>query len=304
MPIHKTLVHHIGFICLFCFSNTILIANERVSMNDFFLSRSPAVAPSASISYTLASEVDFNSVSGGLSYEQAELSIPLSAPMYLNDCHALVFGLDYTATWLDSDVMVRDMDLHDFRLSVRWMFRQPGSRWAWNARLSPGVATDGGNVSGDDFVISGQAGFRYKVSSRFAWLGGVVFFKDPLETRVFPGIGFQWMPKDNLTVRFSGPVLRVSWQPHDDWLVHAGVRPSGGAWNVRQSGGSFNVRLDSFEAGMGVERRLSEKIWLGFWAGATIANDLEIETTSGNRLFKDDLDTGWYARIGIRKILW
>ncbi|MFK7911562.1 MAG: DUF6268 family outer membrane beta-barrel protein [Akkermansiaceae bacterium] len=276
----------------------------RVSLGDFLISRSPAIAPSMSIGYTLASEVDFESVAGGLSFEQVEVSVPLSKLIYLNDHHAIVFGLDYTSTWLDTDTVVGDMDLHDIRLSLRWMYKQPGSKWAWTTNISPGIATDGGGISSDDFVVSGQAGFRYRVSSKFAWLGGIVFFSDPLETRVFPGIGFQWMPNDDVIVRFNGPFIRASWQPCEDWLFHADVRPSGGAWNVEQGGNEFNVQFDVLEAGIGIERRLSEKVWLGVWAGATFINDLEVETTSGNSVFDQDAETGWFARIGIRKILW
>lgn len=281
-----------------------LLANERVEVGDFLISKSPAVAPSMSVGYTLASEVDFDSVAGGLSFEQAELSVPLSAPIYLNDRHALVFGLDYTATWLDTDTLLGNQDLHDLRLSIRWMYKQPGSKWAWTARISPGVATDGEGLDSDDFVISGQAGFRYAVSPKFAWLGGVVFFSDPLETRVFPGIGFQWMPSDDLIVRVNGPFIRASWQPCDGWLVHADVRPSGGAWNVEENGNSFNVQFDVLEAGIGVERQLSDKVWLGVWVGATLLNDLEVENSAGNTVFDEDAETGWFARIGIRKILW
>lgn len=276
----------------------------RVSLGDFMLSRSPAIAPSTRIDYTLASEVDFDSVSGGFSYERLDLSIPLAAPLYLNDCHALVFALDYDATWLDTDTALGDMDLHDLRLSIRWMFRQPGSRWSWTTVLSPGIATDGESINGDDFVLSGQAGFRYRQSERFAWLGGVVFFVDSMETRIFPGLGFQWMPKDNVFVRLSGPNLQVSWQPHDNWILHAGISSGGGTWNVEQNGSSFDVRLKSYQAAVGVERRLTDKVWLGLWGGATFANDLEIETASGNNLFNEDAEAGWFVRLGIRKVVW
>ncbi len=285
-------------------SHTSVHAAERVNLGDFLMSRSPAIAPSVSIDYTLSPDVDFDTMAGGFSFEQASLSLPLTAPIHLNDRHAFVFGIDYAATWLDTDTPLGNMDLHDFRIMARWMYRQPGSKWSWTAHLSPGVATDGSAMSSDDFVVSGQVGFRYRSSDRFAWLGGVAFSVDGLESRVTPGIGFQWMPVDEVIVRLTGPSLKVSWQPHDDWLLHAGVWSAGGTWNVENNGNSFDIRLESFQAGIGVERRLSEKVWLGLWVGATISNELEIDTDSGNEIFKDDADSGWFARIGVRKVLW
>lgn len=287
-----------------CFSVGELFADERVNLGDFLISRSPAVAPSTSLGYMASSEVDFDSAAGGFSYEQAKLDLPLTAPIYLNDRHAFLFGVRYEATWLDTDTFLGDESLYDFRLNVRWIYRQPGSKWSWTARVSPGVATDGENVSGDDFVVSGQVGFRYRQSDRLAWLGGVVFSADPLETRVFPAIGFQWIPSDDWIVRLTGPSLRVSWQPCDSWLFHASAELAGGAWNVEQAGGSFDVRVDSVQVGVGVEHEVAEKVWLGIWAGATLANDLEIETASGNGVFDQDADAGWFVRLGLRKVLW
>ena len=283
-----------------------LLADEsrRVTIDDFILSRSPAVAPSASIDYTLNSEVDFDSVTGGLSFEQLELVAPLAPPIYFHDRHSLILALEYEATWLDTDTVMGDADLHDLRLSAFWLYKQLGSKWSWMLRVSPGIATDGEGIDSDDFVVSGQAIARYETSPKFAWMFGVVFSADPLETRVFPGVGFQWMPCDEVILRVNGPRIRASWQPCEDWLIRADIRPSGGAWNLDQGGNDLNVQLDVLEAGIGVERRIADKWWLGVWAGATFINELEIESTSGTNLFDEDAEVGWFTRIGIRRTFW
>lgn len=281
-----------------------ITAAERVSLGDFLLTRSPATAPSTKASYTAAGEVDFDSAAGGFSYQAAELDIPFTAPHHLNDCHAFMLGMDYKATWLDTDTLLGDTDLHDFRLKLRWMYRQPGSKWSWMGLLQPGLATDGQNIGSDDFSMNGQLGFRYASSPRLAWIGGVVVFYNSMETEVYPGIGFQWRPSDDVLVRLTGPSLRASWQPHEDWILHAGVEAGGGTWNVRESGMDYDVRLRSYQAGIGVERRVSEKVWLGLWAGMTFANELEIETASGGNVFEDDADAGWFVKLGIRRIVW
>ncbi|MCP5537020.1 MAG: hypothetical protein H7A51_12435 [Akkermansiaceae bacterium] len=276
----------------------------RVSIGDFLLSRSPATAPSTQLDYSMATEVDFDAAAGGFSYQRQELDVPLTAPMHINRCNAVNLGVVYEATQLDTNTFLGNMDLHDFRINIRWIYRQPGSKWGWMALLSPGLATDGEGVNADDFSINGQVGFRYTKSPGFAWLGGVVFFSNSFDTTVYPGIGFQWKPSDDVQVTWAGPSFKASWQPHQDWLLHATFGSAGGNWNVENSGGSFDVKLRSYQAGVGVERRLSDKIWLGLWGGATFANDLEIETASGKRLFNQDADMGWFVKLGVRRIVW
>ena len=34
------------------------------------------------------------------------------------------------------------------------------------------------------------------------------------------------------------------------------------------------------------------------------ANEVEIDTVSGTGVFEDDADSGWFMKLGIRKIVW
>lgn len=294
----------IATLLCFCAALSAICGAERVSIGSFFLSKSPVTAPSMGATYIKGSEVDFDSVAGGFSYERLAFNVPLMAPYHLNDQHALILAMKYEASWLESDTLLGDVDLHDFRLWIRWMYRQPDSKWSWTALLEPGLATDGKSIDMDDLSVDGQLGVRYAKSSRLAWLGGVAWFYNSMETRIYPGIGFQWRPLDDVLVRLVGPSLKASWQTHDDWILHAGVEAAGGTWNVRNNGGDYDLKLRSYRAGVGMERRLSEKIWLGLWGGFTFSNNLEIETASGTGLFDEDADMGWFVKLGIRKILW
>jgi len=282
----------------------VVFGQERVSIGDFLLSRGPATAPSMSLDYTLASEADFDSEAGGFSYQTIDLDIPFTAPRHLNNCHAFMLGMRYRSTWLDTDTLLDDLDLHDLRLKLRWMYRQPGSKWSWMGLLEPGLATDGENIDNDDFTLTAHLGVRYASSPRLAWIAGAICYHHSMETRVYPGLGFQWRPTDDLDIRLTGPSLKASWQPHDDWILHAIVETGGGTWNVNEGATDYNIRMRSYQAGIGVERRLTDKIWLGLWGGVTIANDLEIETASGSDVFEDDADSGWFVKLGIRKIVW
>ena len=125
-----------------------------------------------------------------------------------------------------------------------------------------------------------------------------------METRVYPGIGFQWRPCDNMQVDYTGIGVKASWMPSDDWIFYAEANPASGYWNIEEGGESLNLKLQSYQVGVGAERRLSERTWLGAYAGVTLANELEVETTSGDRVFKEDADAGWYARLGLRVTVW
>ena len=285
-------------------SSPLLYSEERVNLGDFLISRAPATAPSTKASYSVAGEVDFDSAAGGFSNQWLELDIPFSAPHYLNDNNAFMIGMDYKANWLDTDTLLGDMDLHDFRLKLRWMHRQPGSKWSWMTLLQPGLATDGKSIDMDDFTVNGQVGFRYASSRDFAWIGGVYFYHNSMDTRVYPGIGFQWRPSRDVLMRFAGPHFKVSWQPKQDWIFHTQIGTIGNTWNVEQSGADFNIRLQSYQATVGVEHQLSEKMWLGLWAGMTFANNIEIDTASGRGVFDEDADAGWFVKLGIRRIVW
>ncbi|MGJ8678178.1 MAG: DUF6268 family outer membrane beta-barrel protein [Akkermansiaceae bacterium] len=279
-------------------------ASDSVSISDFLLSRSPATAPSYRLDYTSASEVDLDDVDGKFSYQSLRLDAPLTAPLHFNRNNALLIGLTYNNTGLDTNSVLGDLDLHDLRLNLRWIYRDQGSKWSWMTVLSPGIVTDGSDIGSDDFSINGRVGFRYAKSDRFSWLGGAVFFVNSLETRVYPGIGFQWRPTDELEIDFTGIGFKASWQSSDDWIFYANSGPAGGYWNIEEGGESLNLKLQSYQIGVGLERRLAEKVWLGAYVGATIFNELELETASGNSLFEEDAETGFYAKLALRVIAW
>lgn len=292
---------------IFLITSSLSVSAEeagRANAGGFEFPRLTAAAPSINIQYSTASEVDFDDAAGGFSYQRLAFERPLLKPIRLNGRNIIMLSTAYEATQLDTDTFLGDVDLHDLRFNIRWIYKQPGSKWTWGANFSPGIATGGGGIDMDDFSLNGQLGFSYQKSPHFAWIGGLVFFHNSMETRIFPGIGFQWRPSADFQFTWAGPNLKMLWQPHDDWLLHAYIEPGGGNWNTEKNGESFDVKMRSYQAAIGVERRLADKIWLGLWGGATFGNELEIETASGKRLFNEDADMGWFVKLGVRKVIW
>ena len=75
---------------LICFSMTSLSQADKlasVTASDFLFEKSDATSPSYNLSYTIASEVDFDNVSGDFSYERIKLNLPLSAPIPVSYTH-------------------------------------------------------------------------------------------------------------------------------------------------------------------------------------------------------------------------
>lgn len=277
---------------------------DPVSIEDFTIGKSDANAPSARLELSSTSEMDFDSMPGGFSLDRIFLDVPLGGLMHINDCNAVSFGLRYEGTWLESDTMIGDKDLHDVRIAATWLHHQPGSKWSVLASVLPGISSDFETMTGDDFSLNWKAGVRYAYTDRLAFIAGLGSDNTTGEAGIVPALGFQWRASDQVYVSLVGATLITTYQPSDDWLWRLGVWAAGGIWNVDNNGASLDVNLSSYRAAVGLERRLSDKVWLNIWAGATLANELEIETNGGSSLFKDDADTGWFAQIGVRVAAW
>lgn len=275
-----------------------------VSIDDFVLGHDDANAPSAKLQYGAAGEMDFDDIDDSFSHSRLLLETPLGGLIPINDCNALSIGLRYEASWLETDTFLGDQSLHDARVNFTWMHHQAGSQWSFLASLSPGLSSDLDGVDGDDFSVNGKVGFRYEFNDRFALIAGMGIDNTTGDRSLFPAVGFQWRPLDDVHLALLGATFTATWQPHSDWLVRCGVWPGGGVWNVEHHGDSFDVSLRSYRAAVGVERRLGEKVWLSVWAGTTLANSLEIETDSGGDIFDEDAEASWFFNVGLRVAAW
>lgn len=285
-------------------ADTVIDVPEESGIDRHLASRPTARVPSYFLDYTTTSDTDFDDVDGGFSFTQLSIDGGICAPLKFNDKNTLIIKSTYERTDLETDTMLGDQDLHTLKVHFRWIYSDSASKWSWITLLSPGFSSDGGSLSSDDFSLNGVAGFGYKKSDKFSWLGGVAFFTNDFESRIFPGIGFRWRPADNAELEYTGIRLKGSWQPSDDWIYRFDARPGGGTWHIREGGEDLNVDVDSYQIGFGVERRLTEKLWLNLTGGVTVGNELEIESDSGKEIFREEAEAGWFAQIGVRLAVW
>ncbi len=276
----------------------------EVGPENFTIGKSDANAPSAIGQISGTSEMNFDDAAGGFSLSRVIVETPLGGLIHLNDSSALSVGLRYEGTWLESDTLLGDTDLHDLRVSATWLYHTPGSKWSWLAGVEPGLASDFEHITNDSFSVNWKVATRYAMSDRFALVAGVGSHTSTGDNSVVPSFGFQWKATDDIYVSLVGTTFTATWQPSDDWLWRVGVWTAGGVWNVENGGSSFDVKLSSYRAGLGAEYRIHDKVWLTLWAGATLGNELEIETAGGGTVFKDDADTGWFVNLGLRVAAW
>jgi len=279
-------------------------ALAAVGPEHFTVGKSDANAPSAEFQLSGTSEMNFDSAAGGFSLSRVIVGTPLGELIHLNDCSAVSLGLRYEGTRLESDTLLGDTDFHELRVSATWHYHAGGSKWSFLAGVSPGLATDFERFNSDDFSLNWKLGVRYAFSDRCAFVAGLGVGNSTGDDDIFPSVGFQWQATDDIYVTLVGSSFSTTWQPSDDWLLRVGVWAAGGVWSAENAGSSLDVKLTSYRAAVGVERRLRDNTWLTLWAGATVFNELDIETSGGTEVFRDDADNGWFVNLGIRVAAW
>jgi hypothetical protein len=184
---------------------------------------------------------------------------------------------------------------------------ESGSPWITGALISPSLATDFDSISGDDFFLDLAVAAGYRFSGDLIVGAGVGALNVTGDTAVYPGIGFLWNPSADTHVALFGPNLRAGWDLTDSWKLGFEVRPNGGIWNIDTTAGSRNIDFDSFRVGLSSSHRLTDKLWITYGGGMTVANALNITNTDGSDLYKnvlDDLDEGFYGFVSLNLKEW
>lgn len=276
---------------------------DPVSRKRFTSGKHDANAPSALLNFSVTNEMDFDDLDGGFSLQRVDLNVPFGGLWRLSDNSGLLFDFKYQGTYFDFNSQLDDEDLHRLRLGVSWLYSEEGSKWSWLVSVEPSIASDFRDIDSDDIFINWKIGGRYELSDQFTWIFGAGSVAST-GGGVLPAVGFQWRPSDELYLSLIGPKFITTYQPCEDWLWRFGIWADGGKWNIEQNGDSLDLKLTSFRAGVGLEHQLRDKVWLNVWTGAVFGNELEVETTGGSSLFKEEAETGWFARIGLRVAAW
>lgn len=262
-------------------------------------------------SFTFADGMDFDDIDGSLSVTEFELLSILSKPITVPGDITLVPALQYSYTGLDFDdtapaFPVDDEGLHSLSLHLAALKMNQGSPWFYGAWARAELASDFQHINGDDFTFDIAAGVGHRCTDSFTVAAGFAVINLNGDEQFFPGINFDWVVNEKMRVGLYGPMALVSYTPNADWSFSLRGTPGGGVWNITDNGGdSKSVDLSSYRVGLFASRRLTDYLWLNAGAGVTLFNNLTYaDPDGGNELLDEDMDSGWFAQIGLSLRVW
>jgi hypothetical protein len=263
----------------------------------------------ARASFSHAGDMDLDR-GGSLSVPRFEIRSLLSRPITPAEGILVIPMFQYKFAQLDFDgtpanFPIGDEDLHSLNLSAFLLSSCKGSPWLYGGWVRAEMATDFQHIDGDDFTFDVAAGAGYKLNERFTLGFGGVLLNLNGDTRFFPGVFFDWAATEQIRVGFYGPALVATYEHDDNWLFSLRGDSGGDVWNITDTGGaSRSIDLTSYRLGLYASRRLTADLWLTVGAGATFGNEIELTRPKGDRIFKDDMDSGLFGQVSLRVIKW
>lgn len=231
-------------------------------------------------------------------FEARSIISPVLTPF---DNFSIIPVLQYKATIMDFP-NAEDQDLHSISLSSFFIYSEKSSPWIFGgwARAEMASNFDTG-TNGDAMSYDVIAGAAYKISDTLTVGLGAAAINLNNDDEYYVGPAIDWKPNDCFHVGLLGPNAVASYTPGEDWEFSLRGDASGDEWDVDNG---TTLDLDSYRIGLYVDRRLTGDLWLRIGGGITVSNSLELETTNGDRLFKEDLGEGWFGEIALRLAVW
>lgn len=260
--------------------------------------------------FSHAGNMDFDGGHGSLEVSRFELRSLLCKPISATDCLTIVPLFEYKATSLEfggvpGGFPIHDEDLHAVNLSGFAFSAREGSPWIYIGWARAEMAGDFQHVGGDDFTfdVAGGAGYRFTKKFTLGFGGAVANLNG--DTTFYPGIGFDWIVSDAVRIGLYGPTLIAAYSPDENWEFSFRGDSGDGTWNITDDAGkSRSIDLTSYRFGLFASRRLTGQLWLSAGAGATFGNEIRLTEPDGDKLFKQEMESGLFGQISLRLKAW
>lgn len=251
-----------------------------------------------SASFVLDSESDLEGAAGdSIAIRESEFST--GVPVSRGPRHSFSVGLRWTRYAFE--VESADFDdtvVNSVRAPLRFNYRG-FTNWVVLASLTPGLSTDFDGVNGDDLVLGAMLLGNYRWSETLTLSAGAGYSQAFGTSRGFPALGLTWQAADILRVELVFPRPRIVVTPTPDLDLFALVEPAGDKWNIRDEGRSRDLALEEYRCGLGFEWRFHPNLAWVTMAGGTVNRQLDLRD-GDERIFRKDIDDGWFVRTGLR----
>ena len=260
----------------------------------------------ARAAFSYSGDMDFDGGPGSLDVSRFEMRALLSRPIKALDGLTVLPVFEYKATSLDlSGSPGGDEDLHSVNLSAFAISARDGSPWVYGGWGRAELASDFQDLGSDDFTFDLAAGAGYRFNDKFLLGVGGALVNLNGDAQFFPGIAFDWIVTDCLRLGLYGPTFVAAYTPDEDWELSIRGDSGGGVWNIRHGGGtSRSIDLTSYRVGLFASHRLTSKLWLTAGIGTTLGNEIRLTQPDGDKLGKQDLESGLFGEIGLRVTAW
>ena len=264
----------------------------------------------ARAAFSYSGDMDFDGGPGSLDVSRFEIRALLSRPIKALDGLTVLPVFEYKATSLDfsgspAGFPIGDENLHSVNLSAFAISARDGSPWVYGGWGRAELASDFQDLGSDDFTFDLAAGAGYRFNDKFLLgIGGALVNLNG-DAQFYPGIAFDWIVSDCLRIGLYGPTFIAAYTPDEDWELSVRGDSGGGVWNIRDGGGtSHSIDLTSYRLGLFASRRLTGKLWLSAGVGATFGNEIRLTQADGDKLAKQNLESGLFGEIGLRVTAW
>ncbi len=254
------------------------------------------------LSVSYAGGMDFDSSGLDVEIFQAEARSAISKPIHPTDEITILPVLQYK--WTEFDFDGDSEDFQSVSLSSFFVYSAQGSPWIFGGWARAELASDFNQSTGDAVTYDVIAGAAYKFSDSLTVGLGVAAINLNNDDEYFVGPALDWKPNECFRFGILGPNVVASYTPDENWEFSLRGDASGDEWTINEGGEHATLDLDSYRVGLFADRRLTGDLWLRVGAGMTVANSLELETTGGDRIEKEDIDEGWFGEIALRLKVW
>ena len=191
------------------------------------------------------------------------------------------FGVHFTAGPDSTDL---PSQLYDATLDLS-LYRPVGDAWLLNFALTPGVFTDGDNLSSDAFRLMGRAMGYYTASPTCQWALGIVYLGRE-DLPVLPAFGAVLTPRDDLRFELMFPKPRLAWRQfvtpvYEQWVYVTGEL-GGQSWAVERTSGADDIATyRDLRFVLGWERKRTTGRSLFVEGGYVFGRELEYDSNIG-----------------------